>query len=71
MAANFIPNRLATLSSFYKIWTVLSLKFSCQVYEKSSFAFILSSIYIPLVLNNVLYSTYIVFNLLICSLPNE
>lgn len=64
MAASFIPNRLATFSSFYKLWKMLSLKFSyfCWVYEKSSFEFLFSNVYISLVLNNVLYSTYIVFN---------
>lgn len=43
---------------------MLSLKLSyfCQVYEKSSFVFLLSNTYIPLVLNNALYSTCIIFN---------
>lgn len=64
MATSFIPKRLATFSCFYKLWKMLSSKLSyfCQVYEKSSFIFLLSNIYIPLVLNTVPYSTYIVLN---------
>lgn len=63
MAASFIPNRLATFSSFYNLWKMLlKLSYFCQVHEKSSFVFHLSNIYIPLALNNVRYSTYIVFN---------
>lgn len=36
MEVSFIPNRLATFSSFYKLWKMLPFKLSyfCQVYEK-------------------------------------